>query len=116
MSLARDETVREAGFWSVLARHRAVLWAIVVVAMIADTLLTYYGLERGLTETNPVARLGLQRFGYASLGLLKGFALGVGLCCRPLLPRRYSTVVPLGLAIPWIAASVINLVTIGLGT
>jgi hypothetical protein len=32
----------------------------------------------------------------------------VGLACRPLLPRAYTAVVPLGLAIPWIVASLIN--------
>lgn len=116
MSLTRDETIPESGFWATLARREVLLWVFVVVAMIADTLLTYYGLERGFVETNPVARLGLERFGYASLGLFKLLALGVGLACRPLLPRNYVAIVPLGLAIPWTVASLVNLLVIGVGT
>lgn len=101
-----------AGLWSVLARREDVLWAVVVVALVADLLLTYYGVENGLHEANPVARAGLERFGYAALGALKLFALAVGLACRPLLPREYTAIVPLGLAIPWVVASAINAVTI----
>ncbi len=116
MSLTRDETVPESRLWATLVRHETVLWVFVIVVMIADTLLTYYGLERGLVETNPVARLGLEQFGYASLGLFKILALGIGLACRPLLPQQYTPVVPLGLAIPWTVASFINLLVIGVGT
>lgn len=89
------------------------LWAVVVASMVVDLLLTYYGVENGLTESNPVARAGLERFGYAALGALKLSALGVGLACRPLLPREYTAVVPLGLVTPWVVASLINAATIG---
>lgn len=97
-----------AGTWATLARHERALWGLVVVSLLADTALTYYGIERGLVEGNPVARFGLERFGYATLGALKLFALGVGLACRPLLPAGYTAIVPLGLAIPWTIASLIN--------
>jgi hypothetical protein len=108
MSLQGADSVSGGRLWSALARREDALWAVVVASMIADLLLTYYGVENGLREANPVARAGLERFGYAALGALKLFALGVGLACRPLLPRAYTAVVPLGLAIPWIVASLIN--------
>lgn len=99
--------------WSALSRRESVLWAVVAASMVADLLLTYYGIERGLTESNPFARAGLERFGYGALVALKLFALGVALACRPLLPREYAAVVPLSLAIPWMGATLINVVTIG---
>jgi hypothetical protein len=100
------------GVWASLSRHEGVLWAVVVASMVADLLLTYHGVENGLRESNPVANAALERFGHAALVALKLFAIGVGLACRPLLPREYVAVVPLGLAIPWVVASLINVVVI----
>lgn len=99
-----------------LSRHEPALWGIVVLSMVADTVLTYYGVERGLVEGNPIARYGLEQFGYASLGALKLFALGVGLAGRAVLPAGYTAVVPLGLAIPWTIASLINVTLIVVAT
>lgn len=99
---------QESRIWTTLGEYEAVLWGLVVFSMLADTLLTYYGIERGLTEGNPIARYGLEQFGYWALGALKLFALGVGLAGRNLLPDGYTAVVPLGLAIPWTVASLIN--------
>ncbi|MFC7006929.1 DUF5658 family protein [Halalkalicoccus salilacus] len=113
MALPGAGSTTETGFWAWLSRREGALWAVVVALMLADTLLTYYGIERGLAETNPVARAGLERFGYATLGALKLLALGVALACRPLLPRGYTAVVPLSLALPWFVASLINAVVIG---
>lgn len=107
---------QEAVVWEALAEHEAPLWGLVVVSTVADTLLTYYGIERGLTEGNPIARFGLERFGYAALGALKLFALGVGLLGRSVLPASYGAVVPLGLAIPWTIASLINATLIVIAT
>ena len=100
-------------YWGTLSRREGTLWLVVVASMVVDLLLTYYGIERGLAEANPVARAGLDRFGYAALGAIKLVAVGVGLACRPFLPRNYTAVVPLALAIPWIVASLINAVMIG---
>lgn len=96
------------GVWETFSGFETELWGLVVVSMVTDTALTYYGLERGLIEGNPIARYALERFGYAALGALKLFALGVGLAGRAVLPPDYRAVVPLGLAIPWVVASVIN--------
>ncbi|ADJ15667.1 DUF5658 family protein [Halalkalicoccus jeotgali] len=100
--------IHEAGPWASLSRYEPLLWGLVVVSMVADTALTYYGIERGFVEGNPVARVALERFGYVALGALKLLALGVGLAGRTLLPAEYTAIVPLGLAIPWIVASLVN--------
>ncbi len=105
-------TIHGAGTWGKVSQHEPVLWGLVVVSMVVDTALTYYGLERGLVEGNPVARFGLERFGYVTLGALKILALGVGLVGRTVLPADYTPIVPLGLAIPWTIASLINAVLI----
>lgn len=85
------------------------LWGVVAVALVGDLLTTYYGLQSGLSESNPVARAAIQRFGFSAMVGLKLFAVGVGLGCRRLLPDRHSLLVPAGLAVPWLGAVVINL-------
>ena len=91
------------------SRRERLLWAVVAVALVGDLLTTYYGLRMGLTESNPVARTAMERFGFLAMVGLKLFAVGVGLCCRRLLPARHAILVPAGLAVPWLAAVVINL-------
>lgn len=101
-------SIREVDAWGVLSRHEPSFWGLVVASMIADTALTYYGIERGFVEGNPIARFALERAGYAALGALKLLALGVGLVGWTVLPAGYTVIVPLGLAIPWTIASLIN--------
>ncbi|MFC6732183.1 DUF5658 family protein [Haladaptatus sp. GCM10025893] len=84
------------------------MWFVVLSAMIADVLLTMYGLQLGLTEVNPVAVRAMELFGYAGLGLLKTVAIGIGLLCWFLTPPQYAPVVPVGLAAPSIVAVCIN--------
>jgi hypothetical protein len=86
-----------------------VLWLLVVVGLVADLLTTFYGLQMGLSESNPVARAAIEQFGFSALVGLKLFAVGVGVACRQLLSGRHVLLVPLGLAIPWLAASFVNL-------
>jgi hypothetical protein len=90
------------------------LWAVVVVAMALDVLLTAYGLSIGLQEMNPIARRALDVAGAFGLVGLKLTALAVGLCCCWLVPGRYRPVVPLGLALPSLAAVGINAALIAL--
>lgn len=85
------------------------LWLLVVVGLVGDLLTTYYGLRLGLAESNPVARAAMQQLGFGALVGLKLFAVGVGLLCRQLLPERHVALVPAGLAVPWLAAVVVNL-------
>ncbi|UPV74160.1 DUF5658 family protein [Halorussus limi] len=85
------------------------LWILVGVALVGDLLTTYYGLQMGLTESNPVARTAIERFGFAAMVGLKLFAVGVGVGCRRLLPDKHGLLVPAGLAVPWTGAVLVNL-------
>lgn len=98
-------------------RHAAVgyeraLWHVAIAAMLVDVTLTVHGLELGLTEVNPVARHALGTFGVLGLYGLKGVALGLGGTCRLLVGRRYGALIPLGLAVPALAAVCINSILI----
>ena len=102
------ERVVPAAFGDVEGIERA-LWVLVAAALVGDLLTTYYGLQLGLTESNPVARAALERFGFAAMAAMKLFAVGVGVFCRQFLSGRHVLLVPAGLAVPWTAAVVVNL-------
>lgn len=85
------------------------LWAFVVVALVLDVALTYYGLTVGLHESNPVARTLFSMYGVVeSMLLLKGAVIAVALVAYTWLPERYRPIVPLGVATPWFVAGLIN--------
>ncbi len=90
------------------------LWALVMLALLADVATTFVGLHLGLSESNPAARGAIEGYGVAGMLGLKAFAIGVGLVCRPLLEQAYRPIVPAGLAVPWLAAALLNLYTISL--
>lgn len=98
-----------AALLSGVSRIERLLWALVGVGLLADLLTTYYGLQIGLTESNPVVHATIDRFGFSAMVGLKLFAVAVGLCCRRLLTGRFVLFVPAGLAVPWLAAALINL-------
>ncbi|WP_135826024.1 DUF5658 family protein [Halorussus ruber] len=108
-TLTRPGDGRVTAAMTGLSRWERTLWVLVGVALVGDLLTTYYGLQMGLTESNPVARAAIERFGFSAMVGLKLFAVGVGLCCRRLLPERHGLLVPAGLAVPWMGAVVINL-------
>ncbi len=94
-------------FESVLQAERE-LWLIAIAAMLVDVTLTVHGLQLGLQELNPIAVRVLEISGVVGLYLLKAGAILVGLSCRPLLPDRYTAIIPLGLAIPSVIAVLNN--------
>lgn len=94
--------------WAALARNERTLWAAALIAGLSDVLLTYYGLENGLIERNPIGRAAILRAGYEGMVVVKALAVGVGLAWLPVLPDRYTVVVPLCLALPWAIAATIN--------
>ncbi|EMA40053.1 DUF5658 family protein [Halobiforma nitratireducens] len=94
------------------ARLERLLWVLVGLSLVGDVVTTFVGLHLGLAESNPVARSAIDGYGLAGMLALKAFAIGVGLVCRPLLPRVYRPIVPAGLALPWTVAVVINLALI----
>ncbi|WP_226481550.1 DUF5658 family protein [Natrinema amylolyticum] len=88
------------------------LWGVVLLALAADVVTTFVGLHVGLSESNPAARGAIESHGLAGMLALKAFAIGVGLVCRLLLEREYRPIVPAGLAVPWLAAAILNVYTI----
>ncbi|PSP54545.1 hypothetical protein BRC82_10230 [Halobacteriales archaeon QS_1_67_19] len=55
-----------------------------------------------------MARTAIHRFGFGAMVGLKLFAIAIALLCRRLLPRRYTAIVPAGLAVPWLLATLLN--------
>ena len=99
--------ILDDGLRRATARERE-LWFVVLFALTADVVLTYYGLQQGLTELNPVARTAIDSIGAWTMVPIKAAAVGVALACRPLLPNEYTGLIPVGLAVPWLVASGIN--------
>lgn len=75
------------------------LWSAVILFCVLDLALTYYGLQVGFIEANPLARIGLSEFGVWSMVLLKVLALGYGFVATALLDRVESFVPMILLAI-----------------
>ena len=85
------------------------LWGLVALSFVLDVGLTYYGLGLGLHEANPVARSFFAMLGVIeAMLLLKGIVVGMAIVAWVFVPRRYRPVIPLGVALPWLVASVIN--------
>jgi len=87
------------------------LWVVVVAALAADVYTTALGLQAGLVEGNPAMRWAIAQGGFAALALAKVAALGLGGLLRAVRPQ-YRLVVPLGLAVPWLATVAVNAVTL----
>jgi hypothetical protein len=119
---AESETVGPAVGGTSLARiaalttaHATPLWAAVIVGLILDAALTVYGIRLGLTESNPVAADLIANIGVVpALALLKGAALAVAVGGWFLLPETYRGLVPAALAVPWLGAAAVNVLTIGI--
>ncbi|AZH25698.1 DUF5658 family protein [Haloplanus aerogenes] len=95
--------------------HASWLWAVALASLVADGVLTIYGIRLGLTEVNPVAADLIASVGALSaLALLKGGAVGVAVAGWVVMPDDYRGLVPAGLALPWVVASVMNVVAVGL--
>lgn len=90
-----------------LSRVELGLWLVVLSTLTLDVVLTYVGLRSGLSEGNPVMGYAFEHVGFAVLGLVKVVVLGTAGLAREFAPE-YGPVIPLGLAIPWLAASVVN--------
>ena len=87
----------------------SVLWAVAIAAMLLDVGLTDYGLAMGLSEVNPIGRMALAAFGSVGLLLAKLPVLVLALVGWWVLPEAERWAVPLGLAVPWGAATLLNL-------
>jgi hypothetical protein len=93
--------------------HATRLWAAVVVGSVLDAALTVYGIGIGLTERNPVAAGLIASIGVVpAVALLKGAALAVAVGGWVLLPESVRGLVPAALAVPWLGAAAVNVLTI----
>jgi len=90
-----------------LATVELELWLIALATLTLDVVLTYIGLRSGLMEGNPIMGYAFEHVGFAVLGLTKVVVLGTAGLAREFRPE-YGPIIPLGLAIPWLFASVVN--------
>jgi len=96
-----------------VGRRERALWLLVVLSLVADVVLTHYGLAGGATELNPVAGALMATIGtLPAMTALKGAALLVGVVAWTVIPTRHRGLVPLGLAVPWTIASLVNAVVV----
>ena len=94
-----------------LRDRERLLWAVVLVGLCADTALTYYGLQAGMYELNPVIRASIGVLGaLAGILAVKGVAVLTGLCVRWRVSNSVGYVVPGVLAIPWLLGATVNAV------
>ena len=94
---------------STLAPNERALWGLLAVALLADAVLTWYGLRQGLTEANPVMAAAMAWLGVAGgITVVKGAALVVAGLARVTVSPETAPVVPLAMAIPWGLAALIN--------
>ncbi|KTG07504.1 DUF5658 family protein [Haloferax profundi] len=86
-----------------------VLWAVTMLALILDVVTTLYGLGRGLAELNPVVLAFIPSMGtVGALLFLKLVVLTVALVAWVVLPKRYRAAIPIGVAVPWGVAGLMN--------
>jgi len=100
--------VRLSRALALAGRHERTLWVVVACALVGDVVLTAYGLSQGLTEANPIVAAAIAEIGFAALGVVKLGAIGFGIAAWLAMPTRLRVVVPIGLSLPWIAATAIN--------
>jgi hypothetical protein len=106
----RPQETRHSPVERLLAELTAVepaLWLIALSTLTIDVYLTYRGLQAGLTEGNPLMAAAVHGAGFAMLGLAKTVALGTAGLLREHV-GEYGAVIPLGLAVPWLVAVVVN--------
>lgn len=104
---------RIANFGSTVKRHEWVLWGLVLLGLVGDVALTYYGITSGIPEGNPIVAASIEQFGnLGGILVTKAVAMGVALAAWAYLSERYRAVVPVALAPPWLLAAAINVFVI----
>jgi len=98
-----------------LTDYESRLWAVVITTCLVDAILTAAGLRLGLTEANPIAAALIGRVGAVpALAALKLTAVSVAAAGWAIVPQEFRGLIPAGLALPWVAASAANAITVGL--
>jgi len=105
-------TPPRTGTLQYIARRERWLWAFAIAALVADIVLTAYGLENGAVELNPVAAWVIAEYYIIGMAGLKLAGVAVAVVGRFLVPDDFGALVPLALGVPWALASLLNVVTI----
>lgn len=87
-------------------------WGLLLVACGGDIVTTAYGLERGLTESNPVVAAGIEAYGLITLIALTLAVIAWAVVIHRALGRRYGAAAAIGGALPKLIATVLNLLAI----
>lgn len=83
------------------------LWVLAIATAALDVYLTYWGLQVGLTEGNPIVARLIDVVGIAALVALKIGVFGLAGLARWRQPI-WGPWISLGLTLPWLAAAGIN--------
>jgi hypothetical protein len=96
--------------YPLLGSTDAWLWTLVAVGFVLDIVLTYHGLGLGLEESNPIVRRMFAVVGVLeTMVLMKSLVVAMALVAWMSVPERYRPVIPIGVSLPWLVASAINL-------
>jgi hypothetical protein len=106
MESAVDQRILSAS--QSLRGYGPALWWLVILTMLGDIALTFYGLSLNLVETNPLAAYVITEYGLAGMFGLKSVALLVAVSGWAILPAVYARFVPLFVALPWAFACLVN--------
>lgn len=94
--------------WALELAHREqTLWALVLLATLADVVTTVAGIHLGLAEGNPLIADVLASTGVAGFLAVKAAILVLAVGFRAVRPQ-FRVVVPLGLSLPWLFAASVN--------
>jgi hypothetical protein len=108
--LSKDTSASLADEYPFLASTDVWLWGLVAVGFVLDIALTYHGLGLGLEERNPIVRRLFAVLGVLeTMVLMKALVVAMALIAWVSIPDRYRPVIPLGVSLPWLVASAINL-------
>lgn len=93
---------REERLLETLEPSEVLAWALLVGLSWTDILLTVLGIQQGLVELNPIARIAIDAGGVGALIPLKMLALGIAGLGWSCLPTRQRRVVLVALLVPTI--------------
>ena len=108
--LSSDSPDSLAEEYPLLGSTDAWLWTLVAVGFVLDIGLTYHGLGLGLEESNPIVRRMFAIVGVLeTMVLMKSFVVAMAVTAWVSIPEQYRVVIPIGVSLPWLVASAINL-------
>ncbi|SEK71670.1 hypothetical protein [Haloferax larsenii] len=109
MSLETPRSESARTLFSRVVSDDSHLWLVTLLALVLDVATTMFGLSLGLSELNPVVLALMPQFGaLGTLLLLKSVVLLISGTMWVFLPVRYRGAIPIGVAVPWGVAGLMN--------